>query len=238
MWKTHITPSYTLFLGKVADWQSQKAQSWGSKRPNNFLSSRSSAGSVNLLHKSTQLRAMCKASDNNSPLQVGGSHNGNSCWCCQGSGDEPTNWQLGKGPCVQEFRELFYEDCQWWGVLSSLQGLSALLATHGAMVSNFLAFIWTDTTLLWCDSLVNPQQRTVCTFTANLNKLIPSFIVFQENCDKLLKIGLPSCEMRKLLVFGHLKVISPKERCPIRFNRHTILSNQSNLNHGVKSNFF
>ena len=30
---------------------------------------------------------------------------------------------------------------------SSLQGLSALLATHGAMVSNFLAFIWTGQTV-------------------------------------------------------------------------------------------
>ena len=95
--------------------------------------------------------------------------------------------QLWKRPCVQEFRRLFYENCQWRGVPryvemffkyivtqvsppfgcqimfliseksesleltclfpgSPLQRLSTLLATHGAVVSNFLAFLRTGST--------------------------------------------------------------------------------------------
>ena len=101
---------------------------------------------------------------------------------------------------------------------SSLQGLSALLATHGAMVSNFLAFIWTgqtvhfncgtliinhillvflicniaDTTVLRSDCLVILSKEQITFFTVNLDKLIIlSFIVFQESCDRLLLTGLP-----------------------------------------------
>ena len=95
--------------------------------------------------------------------------------------------QLRKRSRVQEFRRLFYENCQWRGVPryvemffkyivtqvsppfgcqnmfliseksesleltclfpgSPLQRLSTLLATHGAVVSNFLAFLRTGST--------------------------------------------------------------------------------------------
>ena len=95
--------------------------------------------------------------------------------------------QLRKRSRVQEFRRLFYENCQWRGVSryvemffkyivtqvsppfgcqimfliseksesleltclfpgSPLQRLSTLLATHGAVVSNFLAFLRTGST--------------------------------------------------------------------------------------------
>ena len=64
---------------------------------------------------------------------------------------------LNFNPARGKISSIFTKSCPCWkvGLLlltclstgSSLQRLSALLATHGAMVSNFLAFIWTGQTV-------------------------------------------------------------------------------------------